>query len=312
MIGNFETKIGDRRELIQQKIRPMPTDTNVINCFTDGSKSEKGTGAAYIIKGYQLKHQDFINLGNFITVFQAEITAISMAATYMISRDVTNKFVQFYIDSQSAIKALKSYLVFTKCVCECKRILNKLSEQNTVCLNWIPGHEGQLGNEIADRLAKRGADLQTEGMEPRMVTAPCVTKTALENWFKNRQNISWKNRTDCRQTKLVLPDIDHNWKKCAKYLDRNGMRIITQIATGHASLKRHKFIMGLEDSPNCEMCGMEQTPIHILTECPSLSGQRAMILNRPTVEVNMLSKFSPMRIVKFAYLTELWNDVGGQ
>ena len=54
LIGQFETKIGDRKDLTQRKVRPMPTDENVVNCFTDGSKSETGTGAAYIIKGYQL------------------------------------------------------------------------------------------------------------------------------------------------------------------------------------------------------------------------------------------------------------------
>ena len=128
LIGQFETKIGDRKDLTQRKVRPMPTDENVVNCFTDGSKSETGTGAAYIIKGYQLKHQDFINLGHYITVFQAEVTAISMAAMYMFNRNVTNRTIQFYLDSQSTIKALKSNLVFTKCVCECKIILNKLSK----------------------------------------------------------------------------------------------------------------------------------------------------------------------------------------
>ena len=310
--AKFLTKIGDREDLKKNKIRPMPTDRNVVNCFTDGSKTETGTGAAYLIKGYQLKHQDFINLGCSITVFQAEITAISMAAQHMVDKSVMDRTINFYIDSQSAIKALRSYLVYTKSVCECKRFLNKLSEKNMVCLNWIPGHEGQLGNEIADRLAKRGADLLTEGFEPRMAISPCVAKAALENWFISRQNTSWKNRTDCRQTRLALPDTDHKWKKCVKYLDRNGMRIITQIATGHASLKRHKFLMGLENSPDCDMCGMEQTPIHIFTECPFLVGQRVMVFNRPTLEVNMLSKFSFSRIIKFAYLTELWKDVGGQ
>ena len=149
--------------------------------------------ALVLLNGNQLKHQDFINLGCSITVFQAEITAISMAAQHMVDKSAMDHTINFYIDSQSAIKALRSYLVYTKSVCECKRFLNKLSEKNMVCLNWIPGHEGQLGNEIADRLAKRGADLLTEGIEPRMAVSPCVAKTALENWFKSSQNTSWKN-----------------------------------------------------------------------------------------------------------------------
>ena len=53
-------------------------------------------------------------------------------------------------------------------VSECKRVLNKLNENNKVNLNWIPAHSFQLGNEIADRLAKRGANNIDKGFEPRL------------------------------------------------------------------------------------------------------------------------------------------------
>ena len=78
--SKFETFIGDKAELTREKIRPMPHDLDTINCFTDGSKSDLCTGAAYIIKGFQLKMQEFVPLGQLATVFQAEIFAISMAS----------------------------------------------------------------------------------------------------------------------------------------------------------------------------------------------------------------------------------------
>ena len=40
-------------------------------------------------------------------------------------------------------------------------------------MNWVPGHEGHMGNEVADRLAKRGVDQQTHGPGPFVPDAKC-------------------------------------------------------------------------------------------------------------------------------------------
>ena len=92
--------------------------------------------------------------------------------------------------------------------------MNKVTETgNIVTLNWIPGHSGQPGNMIADHLAKRGAELWDEGSEPRLAVSNCVTKEAIESWKNSEHNRSWEERTDCRQSKLVLPYAEHEWKK---------------------------------------------------------------------------------------------------
>ena len=88
------------------------------------------------------------------------------------------------------------------------------------------------------------------------------------------------------------------------------MRILTQVATGHSSLNRHKFIMGMVDSANCELCGMVQTPIHIITECPTLAGQRIHIFGCPTLPVEAMKEFNPGKIIRFAIMTELWRGDG--
>ena len=171
VINQFKTTQLSREYYKQHHVRPMPLDVSTVNCFTDGSKTEEGnTGAGYIIKSFQLRAQEFVYLGTYATVFQAEITAINMACLTLLDNNTTGKQIDFYIDSQSAIRALEAYTLINKSVMECKRLCNKLCEMNNqVTLNWIPAHSGQLGNGIADGLAKFGASHPNEGAEPRLV-----------------------------------------------------------------------------------------------------------------------------------------------
>ena len=201
--NNFEIQIRTREHFAMNHIRPMPLDPITVNCFTDGSKNETGSGAGYITKSYEYKSQQAIHLGEHATVFQAEITAISAASLSMLDAGITNKVIQFYIDSQSAIKALESYIVHNKSVGECKRLLNKLSKYgNGVILNWIPGHSNQRGNGIADNLAKWGENHPEPGLEPRIPASGCTIRGTIRSWGKSEQQRLWTERTDCRQSKL--------------------------------------------------------------------------------------------------------------
>ena len=41
----------------------------------------------------------------------------------------------------------------------------------------------------------------------------------------------------------------------------------SQIVTGHTNLKRHRYLMDMEDNSLCHGCGVEETAIHLITEC---------------------------------------------
>ena len=187
--------------------------------------------------------------------------------------------INFYIDSQGVIKALESYVVQSKCVSECKRLLNALSKRgNRITLKWIPGHSGQLGNNIADGLAKLGAQTTDLGLEPRLQVSDSVTREVIDGYGKAVHRELWSTATEYRQSRLVLPDTMHRWSKFTTRMEREELRILTQLVTGHANLKRHRYLMGLEDNPDCNLCGEVQTSIHILTDCPGLAGPRTAIL----------------------------------
>jgi len=52
-------------------------------------------------------------------------------------------------------------------------------------------------------------------------------------------------------------------------------RVVTGLLTGHNTLKRHLYLIGLLDSPLCRKCGVgEETSDHILCECEALASLR--------------------------------------
>ena len=115
MNNNFKTLIEDRESInCRGKVRPRPLEDNIVNCFTDGSKNENGCGAGYLVMSNNNKAQDYIPLGKQATVFQAEIIAISEAAYRMLNMNLNNMQINFYVDSQSALKALNKYTIKDK------------------------------------------------------------------------------------------------------------------------------------------------------------------------------------------------------
>ena len=52
---------------------------------------------------------------------------------------------------------------------------------------------------------------------------------------------------------------------------RTRSRAVTGLLTGHNTLRRHLYVMGLSNTPICRKCGTEdETSVHILCECEAL------------------------------------------
>jgi hypothetical protein len=67
----------------------------------------------------------------------------------------------------------------------------------------------------------------------------------------------------CLQGPNYCPLIGHN----------QGLLIV--LLTGHNTLGRHLYIMGLTNNPTCRKCGTEEeTSVHILCECEALASLR--------------------------------------
>ena len=92
---SYEIIFPTRKEWMNEK-------NHEIVQFTDGSKTTDGTGAALHNDSYE----NSIPLGNWTSVFQAEVIAINACAQEMIKDGVMGTSILISSDSQAALKAL--------------------------------------------------------------------------------------------------------------------------------------------------------------------------------------------------------------
>ena len=112
--------------------------------------------------------------GRHCTNYGAEVKALEQGAKAI--DDLTD--VVFLTDSRSALDALhnqsKPHL---------SRILHSIPVKRRVVLQWIPTHCGINGNEMADKLAKKGA-VMTQHDNPITLAEK---KTIIKHCFKTRK-----------------------------------------------------------------------------------------------------------------------------
>jgi hypothetical protein len=75
--------------------------------------------------------------------------------------------------------------------------------------------------------------------------------------------------------------------------------MVTSLLTGHNTLRRHLYLLGLLDSPLCRGCGVkEKNSAHVLCECEALASLRHMYLG---------SFFLEPEDIKSIGLGAIWN-----
>jgi hypothetical protein len=136
----------------------------------------------------------------------------------------------------------------------------------------VPGHEGIEGNETADQVAKLESESPFIGPEPACGISAGIAKKAVRDWTNRDHKKYWESLTGLRQPKGFLQGPSVRRTNELLRLNRNQLRWVTGLLTGHFRLKGHLLKMGLTNSPTCERCiEKDESATHILCECEAIA-----------------------------------------
>jgi hypothetical protein len=75
--------------------------------------------------------------------------------------------------------------------------------------------------------------------------------------------------------------------------NRTQSRVVIGLLTGHNTLRRHLYVLGLSNNPTCRKYGSEEeTSVHILCECEALGSLRHTYLGSFFLEPEDIRKLS--------------------
>ena len=109
-----------------------------------------------------------------------------------------------------------------------------------------------------------------------------------------------------RQARELISDPDLAANARLLSINRTQSRVVIGLLTGHNTLRRHLYIMGLSNNPTCRKCGTEEeTSVHILCECEAMASLRNAYLGSFFVDPEDIRKLSAGALWNFAKRTGL-------
>ena len=309
--------------LISSKdMTPLEPLNYIITTYTDGSKHTKDESTGYgLIIFLDKEHYITENyqLSDFHTVFQCEAHAVYRASKILMDTLTTPELAEYrviiYTDSQALIKSLQKSYTTSKTILTVHNALNSLSSTNLLSVEWIPGHTGHDGNEIADKLANiRTPDHnQTLSDEKHLLPHPhSFFKRKIREHISQKLNKRWQDSNISNNTKQLLsPILDNSLN--GQHLFKQNLEILrplTRLITGHNNLNHFQNKLDSSVTPTCSFCdeNCHETALHLICNCTRFTQTRFNTFGKP--QISILEVINIIKHSRSLTLGSLLNFVG--
>jgi ribonuclease HI len=312
-----ETMISDGREQALEAHKEAIRAPALVKSYTDGSATDGGVGAAVV--STLGTRRIIIGTPDTHTVYAAELEGIVAALNQILADEPHRKAklstgplrAVIFTDNQAAIRALQDpggpsgqYIIRDAI----ERIERLQQAGWNLLFQWVPGHEGAHGNELADIAAKDAAFQAAHYHAPDWEPGIPRRLPGGRKWnaILARSGKDYVLLASCRQRLRAL--VNEQWKQVwtgnphgailrkiikapdkkllelHKCLCRAASSAVIQLQTGKVALAAYLSTISAMESPECE-CGLGvQDSKHILMECPTHEDERWQTLWKDTRE----------------------------
>ncbi len=248
--------------------------------YTDGSADAgmfNGGAAAVITEGPpeapEVKEVIEVRGASHTSSYEEEVAAMHKAIEWVIGHATEAVSILIVTDSQSLCIALSG---LNDELAAIQRLLDDCSNQ--LMIQWVPGHAGIEGNELADHHAKQAAKLPDSPRGVSYNSAKAFINRAIPEKHPTRAEISAAYSNFSRV-------------KEARVTDRNEQRCLAQLrSTQHKAFGDYQQLLHSDHDPICHRCYLMNDSVqHFFTECPATRGERIKLFQRHDNDMGVLS-----------------------